>query len=114
MISHLPVGEDQLQHVEMARDLARRFNASYGPTFKEPQSLGSVLDMNNLPRSNGGCTSCTQQAFRDLSYVLRAYDRFHSIKDGFIPGRVGNVVTRGPGWMSEMRTLFQLLTGGFV
>ncbi len=26
----VPVGEDQLQHVEMARDLARRYNAQYG------------------------------------------------------------------------------------
>lgn len=33
----VPVGEDQRQHVEMAREIARKFNALYGETFAEPQ-----------------------------------------------------------------------------
>lgn len=33
----VPVGEDQLQHVELARTLARRFNHRYGETFKIPE-----------------------------------------------------------------------------
>ena len=33
----VPVGEDQLQHLEVARVFARRFNAQYGKTFPEPQ-----------------------------------------------------------------------------
>lgn len=38
--SHLvPVGEDQLQHVEMARDIARRFNNQYGVIFPLPEAL---------------------------------------------------------------------------
>lgn len=32
----VPVGEDQRQHVELTRDLAERFNATYSPTFKVP------------------------------------------------------------------------------
>jgi tryptophanyl-tRNA synthetase len=32
----VPVGEDQKQHVEMARDVAQRFNTIYGETFKVP------------------------------------------------------------------------------
>jgi len=32
----VPVGEDQKQHVEMARDVAQRFNTIYGDTFKVP------------------------------------------------------------------------------
>lgn len=35
----VPVGEDQVQHLELARDIARRFNAIYGETFVEPQPL---------------------------------------------------------------------------
>ena len=35
----VPVGEDQLQHLELARDIARRFNTIYGETFVEPQAL---------------------------------------------------------------------------
>jgi tryptophanyl-tRNA synthetase len=35
----VPVGEDQLPHVELARELARRFNRAFAPTFPEPQAL---------------------------------------------------------------------------
>ena len=36
----VPVGEDQLQHLELAREIARRFNARYGVEFfPEPQPL---------------------------------------------------------------------------
>jgi len=33
----VPVGEDQKQHVELARDVAQRFNSIYGDTFKLPE-----------------------------------------------------------------------------
>ncbi|MEK7131380.1 MAG: tryptophan--tRNA ligase [Patescibacteria group bacterium] len=35
----VPVGEDQAQHVELARLLARRFNSTFGQTFVEPEAL---------------------------------------------------------------------------
>lgn len=34
----VPVGDDQRQHLELARDLARRFNARYGDTFVVPDA----------------------------------------------------------------------------
>lgn len=33
----IPVGDDQVQHLELAREICRRFNARYGDTFPEPQ-----------------------------------------------------------------------------
>jgi tryptophanyl-tRNA synthetase len=33
----VPVGEDQKQHIEFARELARRFNKKFGQTFPEPK-----------------------------------------------------------------------------
>ncbi len=33
----VPVGEDQVQHVEMARDIGERFNKTYGDTFHIPK-----------------------------------------------------------------------------
>jgi tryptophanyl-tRNA synthetase len=36
---YVPVGEDQQQHVEMSRDIARRFNALFGNTFRIPDAL---------------------------------------------------------------------------
>lgn len=38
----VPVGKDQAQHLEIARDSARTFNNTYGETFLEPQAL--ILD----------------------------------------------------------------------
>jgi tryptophanyl-tRNA synthetase len=34
----VPVGEDQLPHLELAREITRRFNGIFGPTFLEPQA----------------------------------------------------------------------------
>lgn len=35
----VPMGEDQLQHLEFARTIARKFNTRFGETFKEPKAL---------------------------------------------------------------------------
>lgn len=35
----VPVGEDQLPHLELAREIVRRFNHTFGPLFPEPQAL---------------------------------------------------------------------------
>ena len=34
----VPVGEDQLPHLELAREIVRRFNHLFGPVFPEPQA----------------------------------------------------------------------------
>jgi tryptophanyl-tRNA synthetase len=34
----VPVGEDQVQHIEFSRDVARKFNNTYGDYFPEPQA----------------------------------------------------------------------------
>jgi tryptophanyl-tRNA synthetase len=33
----VPVGEDQVQHLELAREITRRFNSRFGPIFPEPK-----------------------------------------------------------------------------
>mgnify|MGYP001608195203 CR=1 FL=1 len=35
----IPVGEDQMQHIELTRVIAKRFNAHFGETFAIPQAL---------------------------------------------------------------------------
>ncbi len=35
----VPVGEDQRQHLELTRDLAQRFNTTFGPTLTVPEAL---------------------------------------------------------------------------
>jgi tryptophanyl-tRNA synthetase len=36
---YVPAGEDQRQHVELAREIARTFNDRFGKTFKEPKAV---------------------------------------------------------------------------
>lgn len=38
-VQFVPVGEDQLQHLELARTLARKFNSRFGKTFVEPKPV---------------------------------------------------------------------------
>ena len=35
----VPVGEDQRQHLELTREIARKWNAAYGPYFPEPEAI---------------------------------------------------------------------------
>lgn len=50
--AHLvPVGEDQLPHIEMTREIARRFNRGYGDIFPEPEGL--VGRVARLPGTDG-------------------------------------------------------------
>jgi len=37
--SKVPVGKDQLSHLELAREIVRRFNHLYGPTLVEPEAI---------------------------------------------------------------------------
>jgi tryptophanyl-tRNA synthetase len=44
--THVPVGEDQSQHLELARSLARQFNKTFQTpidTFNEPETVKSIL-----------------------------------------------------------------------
>src|SRR5579859_3107213 len=48
---HVPVGADQVAHVEITREIARRFNGFYGEVFPEPQPL--LTPAPNLPGTDG-------------------------------------------------------------
>jgi tryptophanyl-tRNA synthetase len=47
----VPIGDDQLQHLELTRTLVRRFNNRFGKTFKEPLPLltttSRIMSLNN-------------------------------------------------------------------
>jgi tryptophanyl-tRNA synthetase len=58
----VPVGDDQRQHVELTRDLAIRFNTTYGPVFTVPEitvpTLGArVMDLAEPTAKMGKTTS---------------------------------------------------------
>ena len=50
----VPVGEDQLPHLEMTRQLARRFNREFAEIFPEPDQV--------TPRARSGAGAGSQLA----------------------------------------------------
>jgi tryptophanyl-tRNA synthetase len=47
----VPVGEDQAPHIELAREVVRRFNHFYGPVFPEPKTL--LTETPRMPGTDG-------------------------------------------------------------
>ena len=64
--THVPVGEDQKQHLELARDVAHKFNTHYGETFPLPEPLipegiGRVMSLRDGTRKmskSGAAAGC--------------------------------------------------------
>jgi tryptophanyl-tRNA synthetase len=50
----VPVGKDQEQHLEMARNFANRFNHRYGDVFPEPQAFNYGSELVKVPSLDGG------------------------------------------------------------
>jgi len=51
--SYVPVGKDQEQHLEMARNFANRFNHRYGAIFPEPQAFNFGEELIKIPSLDG-------------------------------------------------------------
>ncbi|MGQ0570521.1 MAG: tryptophan--tRNA ligase [Armatimonadota bacterium] len=47
----VPVGKDQASHLELTREVARRFNETFGPVFPEPETL--IGEVGTLPGTDG-------------------------------------------------------------
>ena len=47
----VPVGEDQAPHIELTREVVRRFNNLYGPVFPEPKTL--LTESPRIPGTDG-------------------------------------------------------------
>ncbi len=50
---YVPVGKDQEQHLEMARNFANRFNHRYGDVFPEPQAFNYNNELVKVPSLDG-------------------------------------------------------------
>jgi tryptophanyl-tRNA synthetase len=61
----VPVGKDQKQHIEMARDVANRFNLSYGETFVLPEEQIQT-DTMLIPGTDGEKMSKSRNNFIDI------------------------------------------------
>jgi len=62
---YVPVGKDQLQHLEMTRDVANRFNHQMGDTFVVPDAKISE-ESKYVPGTNGGKMSKSNNNFINI------------------------------------------------
>lgn len=66
--TYVPVGEDQASHLELSREIVRRFNNFYGDVFPEPQPLFTAtpkvpgLDGRKMSKSYGNTIGLTASA----------------------------------------------------
>ncbi len=90
-IDAVPVGKDQIQHLEMTRDIARAFNKTYGKdVFREPEAIIEE-SVATLPGIDG----------RKMS---KSYDNFIGIfdDDKLLKKRVMSIVS-GSEWVDEKK-----------
>jgi tryptophanyl-tRNA synthetase len=91
----VPVGEDQLPHLELARELARRFNQLYAPAFPEPQPLLSAnprlpgIDNRTMHTSYGNVIylkDTPQETTRKVMEMYTDPTRIHATDPGHVEG----------------------------
>jgi tryptophanyl-tRNA synthetase len=67
----VPVGDDQTQHVELARDVANRFNTRYGKTFVVPRAVNPGIAARVMDLSDpGGKMGKSAASDAGLIYLL--------------------------------------------
>ena len=76
----VPVGEDQLPHLELTREIARRFNSLFGYTFPEPQAK-----MTSYPLVVGldGKGKMSKQAGNDIEIAMSEEETINKIKTAY-------------------------------
>ena len=95
---YVPVGEDQVPHLELAREVVRRFQGFYGELFPEPQPLTTHfprlpgIDNRKMSKSYGNTIDLSDDAETVRRKVMRMYTDPKRIRAD-IPGTVeGNPV----------------------
>jgi tryptophanyl-tRNA synthetase len=95
---YVPVGEDQVPHLELSREVVRRFHVFYGETFVEPQPLLTHfprlpgLDNRKMSKSYGNAIDLADDAETVRKKVMQMYTDPNRIRAD-IPGNVeGNPV----------------------
>jgi len=88
----VPVGKDQLPHIELTREVARRFNSLYGEVFPEPQELLTKfpvipgIDGRKMSKSYGNDITIAESPEETAKKVSKMFTDPQKIRKGD-PGR---------------------------
>ena len=90
--SVVPIGKDQTQHLEIARDIAQRFNNAYTPTFTVPEGvyLKAAANISDLQNPEKKMSKSAENAHGsifltdDKDTVIRKFKRAVTDSDGEI------------------------------
>ena len=84
----VPVGKDQIQHVEIARDIATKFNNEYGdilklPEFKVEESVATVpgTDGQKMSKSYGNCVNIFGEEKKQLKTIKKIVTEKVALED---------------------------------
>ena len=110
----VPVGQDQTQHLELARNVAQRFNNAYSPTFTLPEGYvpkaGAKIMSLSEPTKKMSKSDTNVNSFilmtDDKDTILRKCKRAVTDSDGVVRFDVENK----PG-VSNLMTMYSVFTG---
>jgi len=132
--THVPVGRDQIQHLEMARDIAQRFNHHYGELLVLPEvvieeraSILAGLDGRKMSKSYGNTIPLFDTARKLRKSIMKI--KTNSLEPGEVKDPEGNTVfeiyrafasdeqvqqmrtayAEGIGWGDAKQQLFELV-----
>ncbi|MGD9016251.1 MAG: tryptophan--tRNA ligase [Desulfobacterales bacterium] len=134
--TRIPVGKDQIQHIEMARDIAQRFNHVFGETFVLPEAVTdektavlSGLDGRKMSKSYNNTIPLfvAEKKLRKLIMKIKTNSQgpdepkdpegctLFEIYQAFASPRAVNAMGRryaeGISWGEMKQTLFELING---
>ncbi|MEG0014115.1 MAG: tryptophan--tRNA ligase [Cellulosilyticaceae bacterium] len=110
----VPVGADQKQHLELARDIATRFNGIYGDTFKVPEpyiskvgaKVMSLQDPTKKMSKSDEDMNATISLIDDTDTIIRKFKRAVTDSDACV--RFDQEIKPG---ISNLMTIYSAITG---
>lgn len=104
---YVPVGKDQEQHLEMARNFANRFNHRYGETFPEPYPFNFGDDLIKIPSLDG---SGKMSKSENINATLYLYDEDEVIRKKVMKAKTDQGPTEENSAMPDyIRNIFLLM-----
>jgi tryptophanyl-tRNA synthetase len=105
--AHVPVGKDQEQHIEMARNFAQRFNHRYGDLFPEPHPFNFGSNLVKVPSLDGNGKMSKSE---NMNATLFLADDDDTIRKKVMKAKTDSGPTEPNSEMPEyIQNVFQLL-----